>query len=931
MSLYVPRALYVPPHLRNKPRVPESPEPKQVYKTPQQHDETAFKLPVPESPEPKQVYKIPHRRDESAFKLPVPEPSIKDSEVAKIKPIKSCKGNIEFEKYIYRLVELLRNVRYDEEQKSAIENIYYQDFFKSLEVIRTGNIITDFCDDNKTPYVICHTYLDNIVNKKEVVEEHDKKGTKSSFSKSSFYCKAEGKDDEKEKNLQYPYSYRWFDNLKTEIVAFTKLLPSKQQKDIFNEFFIEETSEYLIVPNIVAYDEPFDQNKIKAYEIFLIYPHHTTIHNIYEFLSTIKFAYFIKEKGKNESIFDLTLLDVHFLEMIKQNIYAFIRKLFGTFASKFDEHNCLITLVADQGNEYFFVNFIIFDRFTITKYSSYNETSKNINIDDAIYNLSKGVGLIYYFNSNKDLGDGKCEQLKPKQEIIKTEPEVPVASPVELEEKKKQPVALPAKPVASHVELEEKKEQPVALPAKPVASPVELLEKIKANARKIKLISSSEPLDKYHSYCSLTIIIGISSEISSEFVDEYYKVSIKSITFNELNTNKDFKKEYLDRIIAGTYTDMGNSNMALLKLPACVRITIKKMLNDNVDYSYHVMETAYHYKTNVLKRIREDVNIKTPLILRFTCLKMYENYRSIQKLCMSIPAFAFPILGEIARSPNFIIYPKVNKLMYLFYFYHVKEQVTIAQFRDKFNEIMCSDNDLRKIKIDDYIKKLGLVDASIIELTIFMDLMKVLIKDTAVVYQIWFIHPGLGMEEEKLSGLLTHIKDNMYNKSKPMKELSECKLADLMSIGVDIKPEILPEFYELFRKEEHNFLYNLRHLQKTHIDEIIKILADSKLQNMIPVMHYPNDDFLNIFHIQIFPIDYSSEDMTGSQNEISISRGYLFNKYKNVPDNYFMDRDIDLTFKINAKKGLTYDELKEKNEYKILKDKYKIARPEAFP
>jgi len=843
-----------------------------------QHDESALKL-----PESKQVYKIPHRR-----------------EVAKIKPIKSCKGNIEFGKYIYRLVELLRNVRYDEEQKSAIENIYYQDFFKSLKVIRTGNIITDFCDDdkNKITYVICHTYLDNIVNKKEKGKKREKEEKGKELEKKeegkepeirgmkpSFYCKAEGKDDEKEKNLQYPYSYRWFDNLKTEIVAFTELLPSKQQKDIFNEFFIEETSEYLIVPNIVAYDEPFDQNKIKAYEIFLIYPHHTTIHNIYEFLSTIKFAYFIKEKGKNESIFDLTLLDVHFLEMIKQNIYAFIRKLFGTFASKFDEHNCLITLVADQGNEYFFVNFIIFDRFTITKYSSYNETSKNINIDDAIYNLSKGVGLIYYFNSNEDLGDGKCEQLKPKQEIIKTEKK-PVASPAELKL-------------------------------------VELLEKIKANAHNIKLISSSEPLDKYHSYCSLTIIIGISSE--------YYKVSIKSITFNELNTNKGFKKEYLDRIIAGTYKDMGNSNMALLELPACVRITIKKMLNDNVDYSYNVMETASHYETNVLKRLRKNVNINTALILRSICLKMYKEYSSIEELCMLIPTLAFPILGEIARSPNFIIYPKLNKLVYLFYFYYIKEQVTIAEFKTKFNEIMCSDDNIRKIKIDDYIKNLGLVDDSIIEPTIFMYLMEVLIKDTAIVYQIWFIHPELRMNETELFVLLKDIINNIYNDSKLEKEFADLNLAYIIDIHIKIDPVELSEFYELFRNEEHNFLYNLRHLQKTHIDEIIKILADSKLQNMIPVIHYPNDDAVNIFHMQIFPIDYSSEDMTGSQNEISISRGYLFNKYKNVHDNYFMDRDIILTFKINAKKGLTDNDLKNTPKYKHIKKKYKNSRPDAFP
>ena len=123
----------------------------------------------------------------------------------------------------------------------------------------------------------------------------------------------------------------------------------------------------------------------------------------------------------------------------------------------------------------------------------------------------------------------------------------------------------------------------------------------------------------------------------------------------------------------------------------------------------------------------------------------------------------------------------------------------------------------------------------------------------------------------------------------------------------------------------------MRHLKKIHIDEIIMLLNEAQKQSMVVVMHYPNDDNVNIFHMQLYPKDYSSEDLVGLQTEISITRGYLLDKYLNISDNYFMDRDIVLTFKINAKYGLNKSELRGTESYDKIKQKHKKTRPELYP
>ena len=803
--------------------------------------------------------------------------SIPSKMTGTIHPIKSCKGRIEYGEFEYTPTELIRNIRYSPEIKEEVQNIYYREFFNNLKIINGGYIYNEHCKDEqyKTYYIVCRTDLDNIVKMKD---------GKTVIEKTSYYsCKANNKEEEKIKIEQNKYP-KWFLNLDNEEKGFRELLPSELLQRTFTDYFTKTTYNYKILPNIAAYHEIFDQKKVNDFLILLLNRKNVSSNIIYEFLSTIKFAYFIKNWEK-KSIFDLDKGDISFLEDIKKKIYEFISKFFinGTIRD-FNPHNCFITLTADKGNEYFFVNFILYDRMKITKYSSYVETYKNINIDDAIYNLQKNVPLSYFFNSTENIRNIKCKQLTPISEKI------------------------------IHINSVSSGVQDLNI----------LLKKIIDKADSIKLISSSEPLDKYHSYCSLTIIIMVE--------DKYYKVSIKSITFDKLKHDKSFYEEYFDILKNGTYKYIGNSYIGLLKLPACVRITINeiKKAKLKISYSYNMMETSHSYKTQVFENIRR-TDINPALILRYICVRMiHDNNSKLEKLCMTIPSFAFAILGCMGQSPNFIICPKINILAYLFYYYNFRDNVSVADFKAVFNEIMCTDDSLIKVNIDEKIKAIKISDNNKISYNEFIKIMEILIKDTTKVFQIWFVHKDLGMETNKLNTILNEIKNAMYTRE--FRNFNEENILKtlLMDLPIDINFIRLNEFYNLFTNKDSDFVYNIRHLQPYHIKEILDLISVGKLENRIPVIHYPNDDAVNVFHMQLYPKDYSSEDLAGLQSDVSISRSYILNKYEDISFNYFMDMDIMLTLKINAEPGLNREDLKKSSAYKKHANKY-TARPEFLP
>lgn len=798
----------------------------------------------------------------------------------KIYAIKSCKGMVEDDTYIYILTELIRNIKYIDG-----ENKYYGEFLRGLSIKRGGYITNKYCA-NKKYYLVCETLLDNVIKRKKNTKKY-------TLDKYRGICKVETSLDELVKIQEFQKVYGdiplWFTKINEEIEGFIGTLSSDEERGVFRTFFIQQTATHIILPNIVAFDEPFDPLKITEYINLLPYINSDIL---YEFLSTINFDYHIV--GNRMSILQLTASNIPLLETIKCNIYKFVQNLFGPLP--FNPYNCLITVTPDQTTRYFFIKFRVFDRMKTTKYSSFTEGYKNNNIDDVIYNLSNGVPLTYYYWS-QTLGV-KCKELYGfKDETEDNE----------------------------DIKEEDEKEE--------VAKLLCILTKLKSGYNDIRLISSSEPLDKYHMYCSSTIII--------ELYGVYYKISIKSITFDELNIQSQgrytfsqlkqlFRYKYIELLQKSEYRNMGDQDVAVVSLPARLRIMIKKMDNPVVAYTYSIMETASYYKSTVLNLIKT-TTINEALVLRNLCTKLYykNNNNKFNKICMMIPTFAFTILSCLKITNNFMICSKINNLCLIFYyyFYYYTKQciVTKNKLIKVINTIICSDDSIRKIEITKYIQQ----SDDLVTYDEFISIMSNLIKETSILYQVWYIHPLLQEKNiDTLECYLTKLKTNIY-----VGELLKNNKETFNKLHVNMVKELVKDnllkytnFYELYGNLESNFLYNIRHIQPKDITDIIKIIKSANLSNMIGVMHYPNDDSLNIFHIQLYPKHYSSEDISGMQIDNSLTRGFLLDKYIDINKDYFMNKDIVLSFRINDFIGKSKKELEDTTDYKKIKAMHRITR-----
>ena len=218
----------------------------------------------------------------------------------------------------------------------------------------------------------------------------------------------------------------------------------------------------------------------------------------------------------------------------------------------------------------------------------------------------------------------------------------------------------------------------------------------------------------------------------------------------------------------------------------------------------------------------------------------------------------------------------------------------------------------------------------------FFEFMKILIHNTAKLWQVWYIHHDLRITDKHiLLNYLTRIKTIIY--SEPIKDPKTDTFNYLLEIFSDDGSRGFvnqyTNFYDLYMRPTE-FIYNLRHIQPDHINEIVCLLQQSRtitcsieFSRMIAVMHYPSDDFLNIFHIQLYPKNYASEDMAGTQIEASLTRGYLLDKYIHIENNYFMNKDIVLTLKVLGERN---KHIKNTEKYKRLYRIFEKTRVELF-
>ena len=803
----------------------------------------------------------------------------------KIDFAKSCIGQIISNMMVIKPTEFLKYFEYEHtDEKSVFENIYIKKLLLSLVVIDAYTF-----DDIVNPNLVllkCRTKLHNLVEKRleKVVSYEESYNTR--------LCKITKKDEPTIKQDGIPV---WIETIDDEIKIFIEKLDDILLCN-FMKYFLKNEKDHLIFPNLLSYRNIFTKNKLEEF----IKVMNTDM--IYDILSEIEFVYIIKNTNKNRSIFNFTEADIDYLMSIIANITSYVDNIFN--GKEYDRNNILIRIHPDKDYNYFSISFIIINKYNISKYKLYIDLNSSINIHELIYNLQTHTEIFYYLIVNKSNSEFKHIYCK---------------KPISKINIKKDIIKLNSMKTTEYC----------------------ILQQLQHNMESLKIITSSYPLNKYHSYCSISILVLLGTS--------YYNITIKSITFDEIKDNIEFKDNYLCELAKIQYRQSGNLIVGEGLLPATVEVIIKPILNPQINYTLAVIETGDYYNTVVLPRIKNNVIIDFVLILKLIWFKEYtrilttnnikdklfffdNNYISLRKrnkditnfiqltqYLLLLPTISFSIYSMInmVYTQDFMMSASMNKtyLDLIYYFNYIKYrrlQVNRQEVHSKIIEIIQNNKNINITEqlLQQMLNRLfisGELNISNIDSFIVN-----FIDSTNESYLIWYM-PNIYIDYDIL---LKYLEDlnllELYNNDNPINIYTESNYINNLKKTPREVVNRFTNFYELF--QNGSILYNMRSINKKTISQLKKLLL-LKDKSLIVFFHYPNADIYSILHLHAYPNNKNTEDITGHSFDISFDRSYLFEKYEDIDDTYFHNKPIILSWKIKGNVGLSKKDLKQSSEY----------------
>ena len=812
-----------------------------------------------------------------------------------VEVLKACVGQIINDMMVMKPTEFLKYFEYiQSEQRAGFENVYIKKLLLSLQVIEAYKY-----NDIVNPDLVrlkCRTNLHNLVEKRPV------KVTIYDNSYQTRLCKITKNNEDTIKQDGIPL---WVETIYDEIKIFID-----QLDDIllcnFMKYFLKNKQYHIIFPNLLSYKGIFTKNKLEEF----IKVMNTDM--IYDILSEIEFFYLIKDMNKNRSIFDFTEAE---LMSIITNITSYVDNLFN--GKDYNKDNIIIRINPDKNYKYFSISFIIINKYNTTKYSSYIELYDSINIHDLLYNLQNNIESSYYgFIPDRVKSDGlKCVQKKGHKTT--TNIKIPLNSIETIE--------------------------------------YCILQQLQHNMDSLKIITSSYPLNKYHSYCSISILVLLGTS--------YYNITIKSVTFDEIKTNVEFKDKYLCELAKIQYKQSGKLMIGEGSLPATVEVIIKPVENPKINYTLRALETADYYNTVVLPRIKNEVIIYVPLILNLIWFKEYirliakynitikermffiptgfikrlqthkeiKDFINLTEKLLDIPIISVSIysISEMVYYKEFIICTSYNKtyLDLIYYLNNIKYRklrVTKPEVYSNIIKIIKINNnvDINKDILDSIINILYVSD--ILNYSRIAEFISKFINITNESYTIWYI-PYMEVDYEKLLGFLTKldIPNQLYNTNNEPINYNKKDINYFAFIPRD-DVNMFTDFYEVFKSDK--MLYNIRSVN-IDIMKKLKRLLKLKGDGLIVFFHYPNADEYSILHLHAFPYNKNTEDIVGNFFDISLDRSYLFDKYEDITDDYFKKKNLLLTIKIPGEIGKLKNDIHTTEEYKDTTIRFKTSRP----
>jgi len=652
-------------------------------------------------------------------------------------------------------------------------------------------------------------------------------------------------------------------------VEYFKQMTQNELKKDDNIEFTWKTKYFIIIPQLMP---QLTQQLKYIKDFFLQNPENTNNKNIIKlFLQNIKFQYYSKILTIND-LFEKDF-NIQKLETIKNHIKRFYKRNFNYDITT--DYMLYITLNTpnDTSNQLIF-DFTLYDASFGFLYVSFIERHINLRLETIIERIKNKN--FYYYDFTKYKLEKECI---PNNNNFSTE----------LFEKKAM-MKISIKNIYNYVfGIHNKK-------------------------NKIKIINDHNYSNKYHTYCAVFLLIKID--------DNYYEISIKSITAQILHEYEKFKTKiyktfyenyiaHLKILLQKTPNIQHNENINYYcdKLPSYIELYVKKIDIEtyNIPVNIYYIDTKQNYYSILLKEIKQaDISIEVILCLLWgkKLIEIHEKYyketQTIKKtqkmyllnqltdkffnkdksyflaLTQAIlkTKAGYYILGYIDYTTNFI---QVIKNIYNFdiilhEIINNTNNINILLLQYKIHKIS------QQYKIQTFIiNKLLLPQISILEQ--FIDYINTIIAE----YLIWYM-PNISIKDnDKLLYFITNINDYKFYK----KQISQ-----------------LTTFYDVFIKD--TFCYNIRHLTPELKTELQYFTTDP---NYTYGCHYPNDFKFVIFHLHKNKKNFTEKkncDLSANYENINQVRHILLSDILST-DFSMLDIPVSCIFKLKITDFIDFD------------------------
>ena len=900
--------------------------------------------------------------------------------------IKSCKGRYIEGNDVYDITEVLKINEYDEDK-----NIGLIKFIQSLTVYGYRKYKDIDCLTKEQNALLCRTTLDNMILKKTIKQEGGSKPeVKLDVPK---LCKIESKDDEIGKPETPP---KWYDNLDSEITHINNLL-NDEQKILFNDKFIEicykkkgddekkdddvdkgdvnksyyvdkgydvkkkDDVEYILLPIFLDETYPFLIKRIDEYNKIckMECSEDIKINLIFDFLSNIKFICCIKNPKYNKSVFDFDNSCVTYLEDIKKSIYNYVLQLFNTnntvsdYSKKIAMYNIKMNIINYAYHKFITIHFSVVNKDKYEIHQSISDLYNSLGINTLITCAKSNTPCSYYIYKRTDNNE-KCKDFVSYEKNFTKTYELKFKSDKSKSKLDKSKSKLDKYNSNRFMFLNDDGVDDDDADADGYADSdavgdddnyklLQTLQTLQTNPENIEIISMYYPNNKYHTYCSLSTII--------KYNNEYYNFSIKSITMDELDNNREFKKQYKNQFPKlKLYKKFNNNEICYTTLPSCVEIIISKIKDFKYKFNYNFYE---NYEQSIEHTIQRKTNAKLsiPLILLNIWSRLYinskefniydylngktinkekleenNNFIKLTKLLLSIPLTGVHILGIIKHSENFIIHCKNPYMSMLLYYYHYNQTVIYTKelLINVIINLQCNNNENdtlnhinNKKNLNTLIDKHFNTDEEIITKK-FYSFLREYLKNYSISYITWYVSKYIKIinynkcneyalkYKEKLE---THFV-KLIEEKKPFTEFTYIKGSEDEYERDDFKE--FTNFFEIYTSGI--FLHTFRDLNKTYYDELKNLLQttedsnENTLEQYLPFFHYPSKFIYSILHMHIYKNHYINTDTIGNLGEFidtTFGQTILFDKLLFNKEN-LIEYTLQLSHKIIVKDAEEY-------------------------